>query len=95
MEAAAAAAAAELADIEESGGRWTLVERGCNVIVPVSWEEEGREGGAGRVRALFERLLERTKHVKVWMSYALYEGGRGGGMEGARAVFQRGYAHLK
>jgi len=60
-----------------------------------SEDEEGREGGAGRVRALFERLLERTKHVKVWMSYALYEGGREGGMGGARAVFQRGYAHLK
>jgi crooked neck len=64
------------------------------------WEdggEEGREVGReeGRVRALYERLLERTKHVKVWISYATYEGGREGGMEGARAVFERGYAHLK
>lgn len=58
-------------------------------------EEGGEEEGHGRVCALFERLLERTKHVKVWMSFALYEGGRDGGMEAARAVFRRGYAHLK
>ena len=28
-----------------------------------------------RVRALYERLVERTGHVKVWTSWALFEGG--------------------
>lgn len=27
-----------------------------------------------RVRILYERLLDRTKHVKVWLSYARFEG---------------------
>ncbi|XP_057488993.1 uncharacterized protein LOC130774970 [Actinidia eriantha] len=27
----------------------------------------------GRARELYERLLERTKHVKVWISYAMFE----------------------
>jgi crooked neck len=29
--------------------------------------------GLGRVRELYERLLDRTKHVKVWISYATFE----------------------
>lgn len=33
------------------------------------------EGGTARVRALYERLLDRTKHVKVYMSYAQFEAG--------------------
>ena len=28
-----------------------------------------------RVRALYERLVEKTGHVKVWISWALFEGG--------------------
>jgi tetratricopeptide (TPR) repeat protein len=28
-----------------------------------------------KVRALYERLVERTGHVKVWISWALFEGG--------------------
>ena len=31
------------------------------------------EGQRGHARALYERLLERTKHVKVWLSYAAFE----------------------
>ena len=26
-----------------------------------------------RARSLYARLLEKTKHVKVWVSYALFE----------------------
>ena len=26
-----------------------------------------------RVRQLYERLLEKTKHLKVWLSYAKFE----------------------
>jgi crooked neck len=49
-----------------------------------------------RVRELYERLLERTTHVKVWTSYAKFElTHEGGGLEDARAVYQRGYVVLK
>ncbi|CAA6661039.1 unnamed protein product [Spirodela intermedia] len=31
------------------------------------------KGESGRVRQLYERLLQRTKHLKVWISYAKFE----------------------
>ena len=31
------------------------------------------EGERQRTRVLYERLLDRTKHVKVWLSYARFE----------------------
>jgi crooked neck len=34
---------------------------------------ETEEGERGRCRALYERLLDRTQHVKVWISYAQFE----------------------
>lgn len=64
-----------------------------------------------RARALYERLLERSGHVKVWIAYALFEGANIGGddddeeteklpehagdLAKARAVFERGYKDLK
>ena len=32
------------------------------------------EGERKNTRELYERLLQRTHHVKVWMSYADFEG---------------------
>lgn len=45
----------------------------------------------------YERLLDRTKHVKVWISFATFEAssGVGGGVEDARAVYRRAYDALK
>ena len=37
----------------------------------IDFEEE--EGEVERARALYERLLEKTGHVKVWISYAMFE----------------------
>lgn len=37
---------------------------------------EVEEGERERARALYERLLERSGHVKVWISYALFEGAK-------------------
>lgn len=37
----------------------------------IDFEEE--EGEYERTRALYERLLEKTDHVKVWISYAQFE----------------------
>jgi len=40
---------------------------------------EVEEGERARARALYERLLERSGHVKVWIAYALFEGANIGG----------------
>lgn len=64
-----------------------------------------------RTRALYETLLSKTGHVKVWIAYALFEvqfmpavdeegdeiegEGDGGDPELARAVLQRGYDALR
>lgn len=34
---------------------------------------ETAEGEFERARVLYERLLDRTKHLKVWISYAEFE----------------------
>jgi len=58
------------------------------------------EGDSARVRKLYERLLEKTGHVKVWISYAQFECtpiGKGMAAEegGARHVFETAYQQLK
>jgi crooked neck len=57
---------------------------------------EIEEGEGGKARKLYERLLDKTGHVKVWISFAQFEGTTiGGQLEAARAVFNRAYAQLK
>ena len=68
------------------------------------------EGERERARELYERLLERTAHVKVYISYALMESsvtgggededgneiqGEAGDPERSREVFERGYRALR
>jgi len=54
------------------------------------------EGESDRARALYERLLDRTSHVKVWISFAQFEASSlGNGIVAAREIFERGYTHLK
>ena len=45
-------------------------------------------------RNLYERLLQRTSHVKVWISFGQFEALQSGIIQ-ARQVFQRGYDALK
>lgn len=53
------------------------------------------EGESDNVRSLYNRLLERTNHVKVWISYAQFESSDiGGGLEASRKIFQQGYGIL-
>jgi crooked neck len=50
------------------------------------------EGEGDHARRLYERLLERTNHVKVWISYAQFEGSEIGlGMKKARGVMEQAY----
>ncbi|WMV20643.1 hypothetical protein MTR67_014028 [Solanum verrucosum] len=61
------------------------------------------EGEFERTRALYERLLNRTKHLKVWISYAKFEASAMGGsdikqkkkcLQHARDVFERAVSYL-
>ena len=50
------------------------------------------ESGVGDVvaaRKLYERLLDRTKHVKVWISYAKFESQNAKNMKAMRGVMER------
>ena len=48
------------------------------------------------MRDLYERLLEKTSHVKVWISFGKFEASEvGAGINEARAIFQKGYEELK
>lgn len=63
-------------------------------------DDEDSNGAGTRAIALYERLLERTKHVRVWTSYAKYHSDRPNvdaklAASLARAVFDRAYDHFK
>ncbi|CAN8290067.1 unnamed protein product [Cochlearia groenlandica] len=60
------------------------------------------QGELDRTRGLYERLLDGSKHYKVWVSFAKFEastttqqGGGGDGRDRARAVFNRAYSFYK
>lgn len=48
---------------------------------------ELEEGEEERTRTVYERLLERTQHVKVWISFAQFEANDGAGVEVRFCVF--------
>lgn len=51
-------------------------------------------GEYDKARELYKRLLKRTKHVKVWISYAKFETSLGN-IKAARAVFSEAFQALK
>ena len=61
----------------------------------IDFETEQEE--YGNCRKLFERLLERTQHVKVWLSYGKFEISSGSeeGVKNAREVFRKANKALK
>lgn len=58
----------------------------------IDFEYESQE--YSRARALYERLLQKTEHVKVWISYAEMEAAIGE-LESARQIYDRGYQSLR
>jgi crooked neck len=83
---------------------------GSRVNIQAYIDFEIEEAERERARHLYERLLERTSHVKVYISYALMEvstlgggededgneiEGEAGNEEMARGVFERGYRDLR
>ena len=61
----------------------------------IDFETEQEE--FGKCRALFERLLQRTQHVKVWLSYTKFEISTATeeGVKNAREIFRRASKSLK
>ena len=58
------------------------------INVEMSFEEYDR------VRLLYARLLDKTKHLKVWLSFSKFEQETGNSNE-ARAVFENAYRFFK
>lgn len=52
-------------------------------------------GQLDNARTLYARLLQRTGHAKVWLSFAAFEASVAGDADAARAVYERGYKELK
>lgn len=60
----------------------------------IDFEIEEKE--CEKVRALYQRLIERTGHVKAWISFAQFESSELGlGIDEARKVMDQGYQRLK
>jgi len=60
----------------------------------IDFEIEESEGD--KARTLYKRLLDKTGHVKVWISFAQFEGTSvGDGLDSARAVFAKAYEQLR
>lgn len=57
---------------------------------------EIEEGEGDNARSLYEDLLGRTGHVKVWISFAQFEATEiGKGTEAARSIFAKAYDQLR
>jgi crooked neck len=57
---------------------------------------EIEEGEGAKARTLYTRLLEKTGHVKVWVSYAQFESTPIGlGIEKSREIFEKAYDQLR
>ncbi|KAG1330357.1 putative crooked neck-like protein 1 [Cocos nucifera] len=54
-----------------------VVHRCCNEVAQAYIDFEISEGEYERTRQLYDRLLDRTKHLKVWISYAKFEASAG------------------
>ncbi|KAJ3101496.1 Crooked neck-like protein 1 [Phlyctochytrium planicorne] len=96
-----------LGDLDRCRGIFEVaVGQGLLDMPEVLWKGyidfETGEGEWSRVRKLYERLLERTRHVKVWVSYANFELVATDNGESiperlpkSRSIYKRGYDALR
>ncbi|XP_026478557.1 protein crooked neck-like [Ctenocephalides felis] len=92
-----------LGDIERSRAIYELAINQPRLDMPeLLWKSyidfEFSQGEIGKARLLYERLLERTIHVKVWMSYAKFEmssDDTDNKLELARQVYERANNSLR
>ena len=59
----------------------------------IDFEIESNE--IDRARSLYIKLLEKTKHVKVWASYALFEADQANNIENARNLMEQAQTYFK
>ena len=57
--------------------------------------ENVNDGNYKRVRDLYERLLEITQHVKVWISYAQFEYEQAKDAAKSRGIYDKAYTNFK
>lgn len=56
---------------------------------------EIESGDFNKARALYHRLLQKSKHLKVWLSYAKFESENTQDSECTRKVYREAYGHFK
>ena len=60
-------------ELSISQGNLDMPELVWKAYIDLEEEEADEDGSYDRPRALYERLLEKTDHVKVWIAYAQFE----------------------
>jgi len=89
-----------LGEVERARGIFELAIAQPSLDMPeVVWKAfidfEIDTGELDNARQLYEALLGRTQHLKVWMSYAAFEASVAGDAAAARRLYDRAHAHFK
>lgn len=93
-----------LGDVERARAIYELAVEQARLDMPeIAWKAfidfELEQQEFDRVKELYERLLSKTQHVKVWLSYAQFEANNPNNgemaVEKARTVYRRAYDELK
>ncbi|ELR20088.1 cell cycle control protein [Acanthamoeba castellanii str. Neff] len=90
----------QLGEVERARAIYDLaVEQPLLDMPEVLWKAyidfEIEQEEAERTELLYRRLLERTKHVKVWISYAQFLATIAGRADDARTTYEDAYKYLK
>jgi crooked neck len=90
----------QLGEVERARAIYDLaVEQPLLDMPEVLWKAfidfEIEQEEAERTELLYRRLLERTKHVKVWISYSQFLATIAGRAEDARVTYEDAYKYLK
>lgn len=87
-----------LGDVERARAIYELaIDQPCLDMPEIVWKAlidfEIEQQQYQKVRELYERLLEKTQHVKVWLSYAQFEADNpeNEGYEKSRQIYQKAY----
>jgi crooked neck len=87
-----------LGDVERARAIYELaIDQPCLDMPEIVWKAlidfEIEQQQYEKVRELYERLLEKTQHVKVWLSYAQFEADNpeNEGYEKSRQIYQKAY----
>ena len=93
-----------LGDIDRARAIYELAVEQPKLDMPeIAWKDfidfEIEQQEYDKVRDLYERLLSKTQHVKVWLSYAQFEANNPNNNENnnekARSVYKKAYDELK